>query len=149
MLGASTEPAGASPQLSFVLGVFVEFMQPKAIYQQLAEQMGARILAGEWQEGERVPSVRELAAAAGVNPNTVTKSYQALLDLEIIENQRGLGYFVAVEARARIVAHIKEQFVRDELPRLFRTMQLLDLRLEDLAPYFAQSNEVEPPGRSP
>jgi GntR family transcriptional regulator len=123
----------------------MEFTEPKPIYRQIAEQMGARILAGEWQEGQRIPSVRELAAAADVNPNTVTKSYQALLDREIIENRRGLGYFVAAGARERIVAHVKEEFVRDELPRLYRTMRLLGLRLEDLAPYFAQSNEVDPP----
>ena len=123
----------------------MEFTQSKPIYRQIAEEMGARILAGEWQEGQRIPSVRELAAAAGVNPNTVTKSYQALLDRAIIENQRGLGYFVATAAKERIVAHLKEEFVRDELPRLFRTMRVLGWRLEDLAPYFAQSNEVEPP----
>lgn len=121
----------------------MEFTQPKPIYRQIAEQMGARILAGEWQEGQRIPSVRELAAAAGVNPNTVTKSYQALLEREIIENQRGLGYFVAAGARSRILAHVKEEFVRDELPRVFRTMRVLGLRLEDLAPYFAQSNEEQ------
>jgi GntR family transcriptional regulator len=123
----------------------MEFTQPKPIYRQIAEQLGARILAGEWQEGQRIPAVRELAAAVGVNPNTVTKSYQALLDRAIIENQRGLGYFVAAGARARIVAHLREEFVRDELPRLFRTMRVLGLRLEDLAPYFAQSNDQQPP----
>ena len=81
----------------------MEFSQPKGIYQQIADQMRDRILAGEWHEGERIPSVRELAVGVGVNPNTVTKSYQALLDREIIENQRGLGYFVATDAKKRIV----------------------------------------------
>ena len=81
----------------------MEFSQPKGIYQQIADQMRDRILAGEWHEGERIPSVRELAVGVGVNPNTVTKSYQALLDREIIENQRGLGYFVAADAKQRIV----------------------------------------------
>ena len=95
----------------------MEFSQPKGIYQQIADQMRDRILAGEWHEGERIPSVRELAVGVGVNPNTVTKSYQALLDREIIENQRGLGYFVAADAKQRIVAQMREEFVRDELPR--------------------------------
>ena len=81
----------------------MEFSQPKGIYQQIADQMRDRILAGEWHEGERIPSVRELAVGVGVNPNTVTKSYQALLDREIIENQRGLGYFVAADAKQRIL----------------------------------------------
>ncbi len=96
----------------------MEFSQPKGIYQQIADQMRDRILAGEWHEGERIPSVRELAVGVGVNPNTVTKSYQALLDREIIENQRGLGYFVAADAKRRIVDQMREEFVRDELPRI-------------------------------
>ena len=118
----------------------MEFSQPKGIYQQIAEQMRDRILAGEWQEGERIPSVRELAAGVGVNPNTVNKSYQALLDREIIENQRGLGYVVAAEAKRRIIEQLREEFVRDELPRIFRTMRVLGMQPRDLEPYFAQSN---------
>jgi len=123
----------------------MEFSQPKGIYQQIADQMRDRILAGEWQEGERIPSVRELAVGVGVNPNTVTKSYQALLDREIIENQRGLGYFVAADAKRRIVDEMKKEFVREELPRVFRTMRLLGMRLQDLEPYFAQSNGEQAP----
>ena len=123
----------------------MEFSQPKGIYQQIAEQLRDRILAGEWQEGQRIPSVRELAVGVGVNPNTVTKSYQALLDREIIENQRGLGYFVAADAKRRIVAEMREEFVREELPRVFRTMRVLGMRPEDLAPYFAESNGAQSP----
>ena len=106
------------------------FSQPKGIYQQIADQMRGRILAGEWDEGERIPSVRELAVGVGVNPNTVTKSYQALLDREIIENQRGLGYFVAADAKRRIVDQMREEFVRDELPRIARTMRVLGMSLD-------------------
>jgi GntR family transcriptional regulator len=123
----------------------MEFSQPKGIYQQIAEQMRDRILAGEWHEGERIPSIRELAMGVGVNPNTVTKSYQSLLDREIIENQRGLGYFVAVDAKRRIVEQMKDEFVREELPRLFRTMRVLGMRIEDLAPYFRQLNGEQTP----
>ena len=118
----------------------MEFSQPKGIYQQIADQMRDRILAGEWHEGERIPSVRELAVGVGVNPNTVTKSYQALLDREIIENQRGLGYFVASEAKKRIVAQMREEFVRDELPKIVRTMRVLGMQLKDLEPHFARLN---------
>jgi len=120
----------------------MKFSQPKGIYQQIADRIRGRILAGEWHEGERIPSVRELAAAIGVNPNTVTKSYQALLDREIIENQRGLGYFVAADAKQRIVEEMKDEFIRDELPRVFHTMRVLGMQLADLEPYFAKSNEV-------
>jgi DNA-binding transcriptional regulator YhcF (GntR family) len=122
----------------------LEFTQPKGIYQQIADQMRDRILEGEWHEGERIPSVRELAALIGVNPNTVTKSYQALLDREIIENQRGLGYFVAADAKQRIVAKMRDEFVRDELPKIFRTMRVLGLQLADLEPHFAQLSNEQP-----
>jgi DNA-binding transcriptional regulator YhcF (GntR family) len=118
----------------------MEFSQPKGIYQQIADQMRDRILAGEWHEGERIPSVRELAVGVGVNPNTVNKSYQALLDREIIENQRGLGYFVAADAKKRIVDEMRGEFVRDELPRIFRTMRVLGMELKDLEPHFARLN---------
>ena len=86
----------------------MEFSQPKGIYQQIADQLRDRILAGEWHEGARIPSVRELATSIGVNPNTVTKSYQALLDREVIENQRGIGYFVALDAKQKILAEMKD-----------------------------------------
>jgi len=115
----------------------MEFNQPKGIYQQIADQIRDRILAGEWAGGERIPSVRELAVSVGVNPNTVTKSYQALLDRDIIENQRGLGYFVTAAAKQKILDEIKTEFVRDELPRVFRAMRVLGMRLEDLAPYYS------------
>ena len=111
----------------------MEFSQPKGIYQQIADQIRDRILAGEWRAGERIPSVRELATGIGVNPNTVNKSYQALLDREIIENQRGIGHFVALDARQRILDELKAEFVRDELPRLFKTMSVLGMTLDDLA----------------
>jgi DNA-binding transcriptional regulator YhcF (GntR family) len=111
----------------------MEFSQPKGIYQQIADQIRDRILAAEWRGGERIPSVRELATSIGVNPNTVNKSYQALLDREIIENQRGIGYFVALDARQRILDEMKAEFVRDALPRLFKTMSVLGMTLDDLA----------------
>jgi GntR family transcriptional regulator len=118
----------------------MEFSQPKGIFQQIADQMRDRILDGEWREGERIPSVRDLAVSVGVNPNTVNRSYQALLDRGIIENQRGVGYFVAADAKARILAEMKQDFVQNDLPRVFRTMRVLDMNLADLKPYFERHN---------
>jgi DNA-binding transcriptional regulator YhcF (GntR family) len=118
----------------------MEFSQPKGIYQQIADQIRDRILASEWRAGERIPSVRELATNIGVNPNTVNKSYQALLDREIIENQRGIGYFVALDARQRILDELKAEFVRDELPRLFKTMSVLGMTLDDLAAHLPKND---------
>jgi len=114
----------------------MEFSEPKGIFQQIADQIRERILEGEWQAGERIPSIRELAIDLGVNPNTVTKSYQVLLDRTIIENQRGRGYFVDTNAMATILGEMKTELVRDELPRLFRAMRILDIGIDELAAYF-------------
>ena len=118
----------------------MEFSQPKGIYQQIADQIRDRILEGEWHNGERIPSIRELAVSVGVNPNTVTKSYQTLTDRRIIENQRGLGYFVAEDAEQRILEELRTEFMRDELPRVFRAMRLLGIGMDEIAARFAADN---------
>ena len=118
----------------------MEFSEPKGIYHQIADQIRDRILQGEWQAGERIPSIRELAIELGVNPNTVTKSYQALLDREIIENRRGRGYFVSADATVTVLDQMRAEFVRDELPRLFRAMRALDIGIDELAEYFVHDD---------
>lgn len=114
----------------------MEFNQPKGIYLQIADRMRDRILQGEWSPGERIPSIRELAVDIGVNPNTVTKSYQSLMERDIIENRRGLGYFVAAGAREKILEDLKDEFVRDELPRVFNTMRLLEMGIDELEQHY-------------
>jgi GntR family transcriptional regulator len=110
----------------------MEFNQPKGIYQQIAEQVRDRIAGGEWPAGDRIPSVREMAVSLGVNPNTVTRSYQTLLDNGIIDNRRGIGYFVADTAREKIMDEMKNEFIGDELPRLFRLMKKLGIDVNEL-----------------
>lgn len=116
----------------------MEFNQPKGIYLQIADQVCDRILRGEWPPGERIPSIRELAVDIGVNPNTVTKSYQALVEQDVIENQRGLGYFVAPDAKQKILSRMRGEFIAEELPRLARTLNLLDMSVEELARHLAR-----------
>ncbi len=118
----------------------MEFSESKGIYLQIADQIRERILQGDWQPGERIPSIRELAVELGVNPNTVTKSYQALMDREIITNQRGRGYFVNDNATERVLDEMRNEFLRDELPRVFRAMRLLDIGMDELAEYLAEDN---------
>ncbi|MCD6342813.1 MAG: GntR family transcriptional regulator, partial [Spirochaetaceae bacterium] len=78
------------------------------------------------------PSVREMAVTLGVNPNTVTRSYQTLLENEIIENHRGIGYFVAEKAREGIMKEMKKQFIGEELPRMFRMMRKMGMDVKEL-----------------
>ena len=115
----------------------MEFSEPRAIYLQIADQIRGRILQGEWGAGERIPSIRELAIELGVNPNTVTKSYQKLLDWGIVANQRGRGYFVGELAAERALTAMREEFMRDELPKLVRAMRMLDIGMDELAEHLA------------
>ncbi|MCL4163348.1 UNVERIFIED_CONTAM: hypothetical protein GTU68_018140 [Idotea baltica] len=118
----------------------MEFKEPKGIYLQIADQICVRILQSEWLAGERIPSIRELAVELGVNPNTVTKSYQTLLDRQIIINQRGRGYFVTENARKRVLEEMKTEFIREDLPSLIQVLHLLDINLDELTAYITEHN---------
>ena len=119
----------------------MRFDEPKGIYLQIADQIRERVLEGDWPEGERIPSIRELAVELGVNPNTVTRSYQKLMDRGIISSRRGLGYFVSEDARERARQEMKGEFVRDELPRIVRAMRLLGIGAEELARHLSRHDE--------
>ena len=124
----------------------MEFSEPKGIYLQIADQIRERILRGEWKVGERIPSIRELAVELGVNPNTVTKSYQKLLDKDLISNQRGRGYFVSENAAGRALKEMKDEFMREEVPKISRTMQLLGIGLDEFASHIPHSGNPIPRG---
>ena len=121
----------------------MEFKEPKGIYLQIADQICLRILQSELQVDERIPSIRELAVELGVNPNTVTKSYQALLDRDIINNQRGRGYFVNNEAPQQVLKEMKADFIREDLPNLIRTMNLLDIDINELTNYIREQHNED------
>ena len=101
------------------------FRPPTSIYLQIADLVCERILLRAWKEGDRIPSVRDLAVELQVNPNTVMRAYAELQEKGIISNQRGVGYFVGPESRAKALAIKREEFFRAELPRMFKTLELL------------------------
>ena len=115
----------------------MEFSEPRSIYLQIADQVRGRVLQGEWEDGERIPSIREMAVELGVNPNTVTRSYQALLDWGVVVNRRGRGYFVGECAAERALKTMREEFLRHELPRIARALQMLDIGIDELAGHLA------------
>jgi len=117
----------------------MEFSEPRSIYLQIADQMRIRILQSEWKDGERIPSIREMAVELGVNPNTVTRSYQALLDWGVVVNRRGRGYFVCEQAAERALVTMREEFVREELPKIARAMQTLGIGMDELAGRLAET----------
>ena len=114
----------------------MEFTDAQAIYQQVADHVCEMILKAEWAEEERIPAVRELAMELQVNPNTVNKGYAYLQDRGIIYNQRGIGYFVSSGAADRTRELKRDEFVADELPRVFKTMTLIGMDIPALADHW-------------
>ena len=110
----------------------MKFKESKSIYLQIADRICDEILQGQYQEEERIPSVREYAATVEVNANTVVRSFDYLQGQDIIYNKRGLGYFVSPGGRERILELRKEVFLRDELPAFFRQLKMLDISLSDV-----------------
>ena len=110
----------------------MEFRDTQAIYLQIADYISEQILLDRWKEEDRIQSVREMGVALQVNPNTVMRAYEYLQNMEIIYNKRGIGYFVATGAKAKIRAQRKEQFLKQELPVVFKNMKLLGMTFEEL-----------------
>ena len=116
----------------------MEFGDSQAIYLQIADQLTENILLGKWRQGDRIPSVRELAVSIEVNPNTVMRTFNYLQEKGIIYNKRGIGYFVSDDGFERTKTLRKDDFVSHELPRLFKAMGLLNLTMEDVNTYFIE-----------
>ena len=110
----------------------MEYSEHKPIYLQNVDLMQEKILREEWREEERIPSVREMGAMVGVNPNTIVRSYQLLESQEVIYNKRGLGYFVKEGAVARIKENVKNEFIANELPQFKAKAQMLGITKEEL-----------------
>lgn len=110
----------------------MDFDNTKPIYLQIADNMCERILSGDLRAGERIPSVREWGATIGVNPNTVARSYEVLTDRGVIYNQRGIGFFAADDAKARILEMERKRFLEEEAPLFIARAKLLGVELKDM-----------------
>jgi GntR family transcriptional regulator len=102
------------------------------IYRQLRDRVVALILDGLLKEGDPLPSVRQVAADYRVNPLTVLKGYQELVNEELVEKRRGIGMFVRPGARDLLLAAERQKFLAEEWPRVSATIQRLGLTPEEL-----------------
>jgi GntR family transcriptional regulator len=109
-----------------------EWNDNQPIYRQLRDRVVAMILDGMLKEGDPLPSVRTVAADYRLNPLTVLKGYQELVDEELVEKKRGLGMFVKQGARAFLLKGERQRFLAEEWPRVQATIQRLGLKAEDL-----------------
>ncbi len=109
-----------------------EWNDSQPIYRQLRDRVVAMILDGVLKEGDPLPSVRNVAAEYRVNPLTVLKGYQELVDEGLVESRRGLGMFVNPNARALLLQGERKKFLAEEWPRISATIQRLGLTPKEL-----------------
>jgi GntR family transcriptional regulator len=109
-----------------------EWNDSQPIYRQLRDRVVAMILDGVLKEGDALPSVRTVAADYRLNPLTVLKGYQELVDEELVEKRRGLGMFVKAGARNLLLRGERQKFLGEEWPRIQATIQRLGLTAEEL-----------------
>lgn len=105
----------------------MEFNEHKPIYIQIAEAFCEKVLDGSFGADERIPSVREYGSEIGVNPNTVMRVYEKLTAEGIIYNKRGIGYFVSADAREKVLAVQRAEFLEKEVPAIKRRISLLGI----------------------
>src|SRR5258706_6521267 len=109
-----------------------EWNDSQPIYRQLRDRVVAMILDDVLKEGDPLPSVRNVAAEYRVNPLTVLKGYQQLVDEGLVESKRGRGMFINAGARKLLLEAERERFLGEEWPRVRATIQRLGLTLEQL-----------------
>jgi GntR family transcriptional regulator len=109
-----------------------EWNDNQPIYRQLRDRVVAMILDGVLNEGDPLPSVRNVAAEYRVNPLTVLKGYQQLVDEGLVETRRGRGMFINSGARGLLLQGERRRFLTEEWPRIQETIQRLGLTREEL-----------------
>jgi len=109
-----------------------EWNDNQPIYRQLRDRVVAMILDGVLKEGDPLPSVRTLAAEYRVNPLTVLKGYQQLVDEGLVESRRGLGMFINAGARSLLLQGERQKFLDEEWPRIHASIQRLGLTADEL-----------------
>jgi len=110
----------------------LEWNDSQPIYRQLRDRVAALILDRVLHEGDPLPSVRTVAADYRVNPITVLKGYQELVDEDLVETRRGRGMFIKPGARDLLLDAEREKFLNEEWPRIHATILRLGLSPEEL-----------------
>jgi len=109
-----------------------ELSDSQPIYRQLRDRVVAMILDGLLNEGDPLPSVRNVAAEYRINPLTVLKAYQQLVGEELVETRRGLGMFVNSGARDLLLKAERQKFLTDRWPAIAATIQRLGITPKEL-----------------
>lgn len=118
--------------------VVMNFKDNKAIYLQIADRIGDDVLSGKLAADAKIPSVREMAAQIEVNANTVARTYEYLQQSGIIYTKRGLGYYVAPDARDTIVRMRREQLMQGEMDYFLGQLKAVGITPAELAQFYQE-----------
>jgi len=118
-----------------------EWNDSQPIYRQLRDRVVALILDGVLNEGDPLPSVRNVAAEYRLNPITVLKAYQELVEEQLVETKRGRGMFINVGARELLLAAERQKFLDEQWPRVLETIKRLGLEPDALLSPSTDSKE--------
>jgi len=118
--------------------VVMNFKDNKAIYLQIADRIGDDVLSGKLAADAKIPSVREMAAQIEVNANTVARTYEYLQQSGIIYTKRGLGYYVAPDARNTIVRMRREQLMQGEMDYFLGQLKAVGITPAELAQFYQE-----------
>jgi GntR family transcriptional regulator len=102
------------------------------IYRQLREKIVSLILSGTFKEGDPLPSVRQVSSDYQINHITVSKAYQELVDMQLVESRRGMGMFVLDGAKQKLHQLEKDKFIQIELPALAQRLRDLGITTDEL-----------------
>ncbi len=119
----------------------MDFKESKPIYLQIADRICNEILTGKYPENERIPSVREYAANLEVNANTVVRSFDFLQNKGIIDNKRGLGYFVVESVADKILEMRREIFMKEQLNEFFNEIDMLNISINEIVDLYNKRNK--------
>ena len=116
-----------------------ELVNDRPIWVQLIEQLTRRIVSGEYPPGARVPSVRDLAAEAGVNPNTMQRALSGLEERGLLVAQRNIGRFVTQDAA--LIVRMRQELAEQELAVFKRRMRLLGYQDQEILEFVSEKGE--------
>jgi GntR family transcriptional regulator len=145
---APAKAAPPQPQQQPRVTTEAQWGNSQPIYRQLRDRVVAMILEGVLKEGDALPSVRSVAAEFRLNPLTVLKGYQQLVDEQLVEKRRGRGMYVSLGAAAALRIDERRRFLENDWPKVRATMVRLGLGIEDLlasAPSPAPAAAPAPP----
>tara|TARA_B100000700_G_scaffold283513_1_gene335962 strand:+ start:42491 stop:42835 length:345 start_codon:yes stop_codon:yes gene_type:complete len=110
----------------------MQWTSNQPIYQQVRDHVVSLIIDDILKAGDPIPSVRQMAVEGGVNPLTVSKAYQELVDLNIVEKRRGLGMFITDSAKKELLKLERSKFLKNDWPELKKKAKQLDIDLDKL-----------------